>query len=159
MVPRFFFDIHNSYAAIDAEGVELTSVEAARAEALRLAAGVLAESEALVGPVINWRIDVRDESGRTLFRHRFGRPRPDGGDGFAPAAPIPSNFWEFAATRRLKADGWGDYVRLVKKGSIVPPLIESSDDLRRLITQTPGFDFRWAEVRSVWRAYQNLRGL
>ena len=72
VVPRFFFDLHDDMIAQDEEGMELSGPSAARERAIRSARD-MACAEVLSGH-LNLRhfIEVRDESGASVAKIRFG---------------------------------------------------------------------------------------
>ena len=70
-MPRYFFNIQDGRATPDQEGTELPDMETARAEAVRLSGEVLRDTGAQYWRHPEWRLEVLDESGRTLFRLRF----------------------------------------------------------------------------------------
>ena len=71
-MPRFFFDLHDDMIAKDQEGVELSGPSAARERAI-LSARDMAATQVLQG-YLNLRhfIGVRDESGASVAKIRFG---------------------------------------------------------------------------------------
>ena len=70
-MPRYFFNLQDGRSAPDQEGTELPDIETARAEAVRLSGEVLRDTGAKFWEHPDWRLDVLDESGRTLFTLRF----------------------------------------------------------------------------------------
>jgi hypothetical protein len=65
-MPRFFFHVYDDIVALDNEGVELSSIERAKDEAIR-GARALACEEVLKGDLhLDHRIEVADESGAVL---------------------------------------------------------------------------------------------
>lgn len=70
-MPRYFFDVEDGHSTIDAEGTELPDVYAAQAEAIRFSGEVLRDMGARFWNDTEWRLKVRDESGRFLFVLRF----------------------------------------------------------------------------------------
>ena len=72
-MPRFFFHLHNDIDAFDEEGVELPSIEAARAMARHSVQFAAAESIKDHGHlVLRHRIDIADETGAIVETVRFG---------------------------------------------------------------------------------------
>lgn len=71
-VPRYFFDLHNDFDAIDPEGKEIADLAAAKAAALVEAREMIQASISENGKVnLRHHIDVRDESGAILFVMHF----------------------------------------------------------------------------------------
>ena len=71
-MPRFFFHLFDDIQSMDAEGQELESVEAARAQAIK-SAQEMACAEVLDGTLnLNHRIEVVDEAGETVASVLFG---------------------------------------------------------------------------------------
>ena len=70
-MPRYFFHIHDGYSAMDTVGTELPDWQTARREAIRLAGMVLADEadRLLLGE--EWRMEVTDAGGLTLFQLDF----------------------------------------------------------------------------------------
>ena len=71
-MPRFYFDLHNDVEAHDEEGMELSDLEAARAEAIRSGRELVAEGVRNGQVNLNHWIEVRDESGAQVLAVRFG---------------------------------------------------------------------------------------
>jgi hypothetical protein len=71
-VPRFFFDLHDDMNVEDEEGIELSSPSAAREWAIKNARDMACAE--VLGGRLNLRhfIEVRDESGVSIARIRFG---------------------------------------------------------------------------------------
>ena len=66
-MPRFYFHLINDMDVPDFEGMELPNLEAARAQAIEQARGMIGEmakTEARI--VLDHRIDIEDEDGRVL---------------------------------------------------------------------------------------------
>lgn len=70
-MPRFYFDLHNDFDALDQEGKELDGIEDARAIALAEAREMIEASVAEGRVDLNHFIQVRDESGNIVHRLRF----------------------------------------------------------------------------------------
>ena len=64
---RFFFHVMDGTSAPDHEGVLLSGLGAARIEAVRLTGALLSEIPASVCAGDDWRIEVADQTGLTLF--------------------------------------------------------------------------------------------
>lgn len=72
-MPRYFFHLHQGSHAEDPEGVELPSVDAAYAEALRSAHSLACKSLQEKGRlVLHHSIEVQNEQRETLFFVQFG---------------------------------------------------------------------------------------
>ncbi len=71
-MPPYYFDVIDGHGiAEDEDGLDLPDAEAARAEALAGARGILAD-EVKTGRIdLSWRIDVRDETHEFLFSVPF----------------------------------------------------------------------------------------
>ena len=89
MVQRFFFDIRDSGTTVDAEGIELATVEEARAEAV-MAAGEMLRERGLSFWGAKWEMTVRSEDGQIVCRLWFG------GEMFAPIKRAPQTDHAFA---------------------------------------------------------------
>jgi hypothetical protein len=71
-VKRFYFNLYDDMTAIDEEGKELVSLQAAR-EAALADARHMACAEALEGHLnLKHRIEIADESGKVLATVSFG---------------------------------------------------------------------------------------
>ena len=70
-MPRYFFNLQDGRSRPDREGTELADIGTARAEAVRLSGEVLRDTGAKYWDHPDWRLDVLDERGRTLFSLRF----------------------------------------------------------------------------------------
>ena len=67
-MPRYLFHVRTNGSDLDSEGMVLPDMAAARAAGLKLAGGILS-----YGPPVeanDWRIEVADEAGLTLFTIR-----------------------------------------------------------------------------------------
>jgi hypothetical protein len=64
---HYFFDVSSPAPAIDAEGLDLPSLEAARLEAVRLAGQLLLDTPEVIVETPGLSVTVRDGSG-ALFR-------------------------------------------------------------------------------------------
>jgi hypothetical protein len=72
-VPRFYFHLINDVDVPDLEGLELPDLDAARAEAVEQARGMIGEmakTDARI--VLHHHIDIEDEEGRVLDSVVFG---------------------------------------------------------------------------------------
>jgi hypothetical protein len=69
---RYFFDLHNSMASLDEEGVELPDLNAALARALFEARAMIQASVAETGRIdLHDHLDVRSDSGEVLYVLHF----------------------------------------------------------------------------------------
>lgn len=69
-MPRYHFHIEDGIKIEDREGTELLDLNAARLEAITVAADVL-KSTAHYWNGTEWRMDVVDETGRSVLRLRL----------------------------------------------------------------------------------------
>jgi hypothetical protein len=67
-VPRYHFIVRDGTSLDDTDGTELPDLETARAEAVRLVGGLLRDAPANFWRVREWHVEVRDDSGLSLFR-------------------------------------------------------------------------------------------
>jgi hypothetical protein len=70
-MPRYFFDVYDSYSDLDPEGTELPDIYAAQAEAIRASGEMLRDLGAKFWDGTEWKMIVKDETGRPLFTLRF----------------------------------------------------------------------------------------
>jgi len=70
-VPRYFFHIHDGISLPDDEGTILNDLEAARLEAILLTSALLRENSKDFWNGHEWKLDVADEHGLTLFTLMF----------------------------------------------------------------------------------------
>lgn len=70
-MPRYFFDVRDHMELLDDTGTELRDEEAARTEAVVLAGRLLADLGRKFWDSGDWRLSVREESGRVLFVLEF----------------------------------------------------------------------------------------
>ena len=71
IVARYFFNVHDGVSGLDEDGVDLPDITTARAEGLSLAGQVIREAAA-TGCISNdWHLEVKDDTGLTLFRMDF----------------------------------------------------------------------------------------
>lgn len=72
-MPRFYFRLHNDMDVPDEEGLELASLEYARAHAVREARNLFGQAANEKGRVsLTDRIDIEDENGSVLGTVRSG---------------------------------------------------------------------------------------
>ena len=71
-MPRYFFHLFNDETALDSEGMELSNDAAALHHAAGEARTMAAESVSHGHLVLDHRIDVAGEGGRTVGTVRFG---------------------------------------------------------------------------------------
>jgi hypothetical protein len=70
-MPRYFFHIHNGTDTWDVEGVELSGLAEARNEAITSAGEMIRHRGSVVWSGVEWRMQVTDETGRTVFTLHF----------------------------------------------------------------------------------------
>ena len=70
-MPRYFFHVVDGRATMDREGTELTGLDEARTEAVRMAGEMLRYSAENVWTGCPWQMTVADADGKTLFTLRF----------------------------------------------------------------------------------------
>ena len=70
-MPRFFFHIHRGTLMRDLEGKSLPSVKAAWDHGVRACGELIRDLDGALEPECEWRVEVSDEKGATLFRLRF----------------------------------------------------------------------------------------
>ena len=70
-MPRYHFNVYDGHAEIDQDGTALPDIYAARAEAMRLAGGIIADAGARADLGEDWRFEVTDANGLILFRMDF----------------------------------------------------------------------------------------
>ncbi len=70
-MPRYHFNIYDGVVLMDKEGVELPHYPAARLEAVRRAAELLADNALAIAVGEDWRIEVTDDRGLILFQFAF----------------------------------------------------------------------------------------
>ena len=70
-MPRYFFNVVDGFSEPDPDGVELPDLDAARTEAITAAGEILRDMGANVWDGTEWRMEVTDGRGRTLFVVRF----------------------------------------------------------------------------------------
>jgi hypothetical protein len=70
-MPRYFFHVHDGTSDPDLEGTELPDIYAAQAEAIRASGEMLSDLGAKFWNGAEWKMEVRDETGRHLFTLRF----------------------------------------------------------------------------------------
>ena len=68
---RYFFHIHHADPDLDEVGTELPDVDAARAAAASLAHRLLLDDAEEFWRTADWSLEVKDETGRTVFALRF----------------------------------------------------------------------------------------
>ena len=88
-MPRYFFHVYDGSSSLDTDGTELPDIYTAQALAIRTSGEILRDMGAKFWNGTEWKLEVADERGDTLFVLRFSaeeRPaladmRPD------PSAP------------------------------------------------------------------------
>lgn len=95
-MPRFFFNVHDDAQYPDLEGTQLANLNAARDEAVRLAATVLRRRPDQFWSAKKWSMEVCDDFGLLLFALAFSAAEmpsckavPYASDRGAPAANGP----------------------------------------------------------------------
>ena len=68
---RYFFHIHHADPDLDEVGTELPDMDAARAAAASLAHRLLLDDAERCWSTTDWSLEVKDETGRTVFALRF----------------------------------------------------------------------------------------
>ena len=66
-MPKYFFNIENGAYAPDSEGVALSGVAEAQAQATTMAGEMLREGSARLWETGEWRLKVTDEAGGAVF--------------------------------------------------------------------------------------------
>lgn len=66
-MPRYFFHFHDGHTLPDQEGTELPDFDAARAEAVRVAADAFTRQAETLWSDGEWSLQVTDAAGMTLF--------------------------------------------------------------------------------------------
>jgi hypothetical protein len=70
-VPRYFFTVHDGSQINGPESIELPGLEAAKIEAIATAGALIRDSGKIVWDGVEWRMDVTDETGDSIFTLRF----------------------------------------------------------------------------------------
>lgn len=70
-MPRFHFHVYDGVDQIDGVGMELSSWEAARIEAVRMSGAIITHEASWVAEGEDWRMEVTDATGLVLFRLDF----------------------------------------------------------------------------------------
>lgn len=70
-MPRYFFNFKDGELFLDREGIELASVEAARAQAVVASGEMLKDRAGRFWDGAEWRMWVTDEGGATVCALRF----------------------------------------------------------------------------------------
>jgi esterase/lipase superfamily enzyme len=71
---------------------------------------------------------------------------------------MAASFWDFiAAQPRLDADAFGDYARLLKKGTVARPREVSTLEELRVLLRSERVDFDRERIKAVWKAYAHAR--
>ena len=88
---RYFFNVHDGCEIIDDVGVELSSLDEARSQALIGAGEALREQGSEIWTSKLWHMYVVDETGKTVLRLSFSaesRTTENGTDGIKNLEPI-----------------------------------------------------------------------
>ena len=70
-MPRFFFHVVDGFSTLDTDGTDLPDIYTAQAQAIRMAGEILRDMGARFWNGTEWRMEVADEGGQTLFVLRF----------------------------------------------------------------------------------------
>jgi hypothetical protein len=70
-VPRFFFNVYDGFAVLDADGTELLGLQEARSKAIEYAGALLKDDSKRLALGEDWRMEVTDERQLVLFRIDF----------------------------------------------------------------------------------------
>ena len=70
-MPKYFFHIHDGQSFPDEEGTDLANLAAARLEAIQLTGQMLKDDSGAFWNGEDWRVQVTDEAGMTLFTLHF----------------------------------------------------------------------------------------
>ena len=70
-MPRYFFNIQDGKDILDTEGTELAGVAEARDQAIAAAGEMIRSNGHTVWNGSEWRMDVTDETGNSVFTLRF----------------------------------------------------------------------------------------
>ena len=70
-MPRYFFNVQDGHSAPDLEGVELSDVYTAQAQAIRMSGEILRDMGAKFWNGTEWKLEVTDVWGHVLFVLRF----------------------------------------------------------------------------------------
>ena len=70
-MPRYHFNVYDGPAEMDVDGSELSNVQQARIEALRLAGVIIHDAATRANFGEEWRVEVTDDTGLMLFRMDF----------------------------------------------------------------------------------------
>ena len=75
-MPRFFFNVRDGKYIPDDEGFVLADIDAARAQAIRASGECLRDMDQKFWDGTEWRMEVADENGATVFVLRFSANEP-----------------------------------------------------------------------------------
>ena len=70
-MPRYFFHVYDGSSSPDTDGTELADIYTAQAAAIRTSGEILRDMGAKFWNGTEWRLEVADEHGDTLFVLRF----------------------------------------------------------------------------------------
>ena len=70
-MPRYYFHTHDGGSSPDLEGTECADIYVAQAEAIRMSGQIMRDLGAKFWDGQDWRLEVTDAEGRTLFIVRF----------------------------------------------------------------------------------------
>ena len=70
-MPLYFFHVYDGTPSLDLEGSELPDIYIAQAQAIRMSGEIMRDLGAKFWDGEDWRLEVTDAEGRTLFIVRF----------------------------------------------------------------------------------------
>ena len=76
-MPRYFFHVFDGVSTPDLEGTELADIYIAQSEAIRMSGEIMRDLGAKFWDGSDWRLEVTDADGRTLFIVRFSAEEVD----------------------------------------------------------------------------------
>ena len=77
-MPRYFFHVHDGTDRPDSRGSVLPDFKSAHAEAIMTCGEMLRDIDGDLPIGSEWRMDVADETGRTILSLRFSQVIPPG---------------------------------------------------------------------------------
>ncbi len=83
-MPRYFFHVNDGSSARDEDGTELPDIYAAQHMAIRASGEILRDMGAAFWNGTEWKLEVTDEHGQTLFVLRFSAEERLPSSGTAP---------------------------------------------------------------------------
>ena len=70
-MPRYFFHLYDGQPELDLEGTELPDIYVAQSQAIQMSGEIMRDLGAKFWDGKNWRLEVADSGGRTLFIIHF----------------------------------------------------------------------------------------